>query len=71
MKKLLEIQDQYIEALKEEVSKPIELLTAAKFAAGNCIGDCNRCTPENPCSQCNAWAKVWDDIEAYLEDNRS
>ena len=69
MKKLLKIQDQYIAALKREVLKPIELLTAAKFAAGNCIGDCKRCTPENLCSQCTAWAKVWDDIDAYLKDN--
>jgi len=69
MKKLLEIQGQYIDALKREVSKPIELLTAAKFAAGNCIGDCKRCTSENPCSQCKAWAKVWDGIDAYLKDN--
>ena len=71
MKKLLEIQDQYIAALKREVSKPIELLTAAKFAAGNHIGDCLRegCTRDNKCSFCAAWVKVWDDIDAYLKDN--
>ena len=71
MKKLLEIQDQYIEALKREVSKPIELLTAAKFAMSDCIGNCKvmSCTTGHPCNRCKSWSKVWDDIDAYLEDN--
>ena len=71
MKKLLEIQGQYIEALKKARTRPIELLTAAKYAAGNHISDCRieGCTAENRCNYCTAWSKVWDDIDAYLKDN--
>jgi hypothetical protein len=73
MKKLLEIQDQYIAALKREVSKPIELLTAAKYAASNNISACTieGCTAEKRCNFCKAWSEVWTDIDAYLKDNRS
>ena len=70
MKKLLEIQDQYIEALRAHTSKSVELLNAAKNAMGNSISDCKRCTPEKPCHYCKAWSKVWDDIDAYLEDSK-
>lgn len=72
MRELLVIQEQYITALKREVSRPIELLTAAKFAAGNHIGDCRMegCTRENKCNYCKSWSKVWGDIDAYLEDNK-
>lgn len=75
MKKLLEIQEQYIEAFKEHVSKSVELLNAAKNAMGNYIGSCDmsvckRCTPEKKCNFCEGWSKVWDDIDAYLKDNK-
>lgn len=71
MKKLFDIQNQYIKALKQEVEKPVELLRAAKYAAGNYISDCRikGCTGENKCNYCKAWSKVWDDIDAYLKDN--
>jgi hypothetical protein len=71
MKKLLEIQEQYIEALKEHVAKSVELLNAAKYAMGNYMGSCKvtGCTAENRCNHCRSWTKVWDDIEAYIEDN--
>jgi len=72
MKKLLEIQNQYIEELKRAVTKPIELLTAAKYAASNNIGSCTvkGCVVEKRCNFCTAWARVWDDIDKYLEDNK-
>ena len=71
MKKLLEIQNQYIAELKRALTKPVELLTAAKYAASNHISDCKHegCARENRCNFCKAWAKVWDDIDAYLKDN--
>ena len=71
MKKLLEIQNQYIVELKRAITKPLELLRAAKYAAGNHISDCGRegCTSENRCNYCKAWSKIWDDIDAYLKDN--
>ena len=71
MKKLLEIQNQYIEELKRVVTKPIELLTAAKYAAGNNLSSCGieGCNRDNRCNFCTAWAKVWNDIDAYLKDN--
>lgn len=71
MKKLLEIQNQYIEELKRAITRPLELLTAAKYSAGNHISDCRieGCTVEKRCDFCEAWAKVWDDIDAYLKDN--
>ena len=72
MKKLLEIQDQYIVALKREVSKPIELLIAAKYAISNTIGSCRveGCTTKEPCNFCKAWSEVWTDIDYYLKDNK-
>ena len=71
MKKLLEIQSQYIEALKNHTAKSVKLLNAARNAMGNYLGHCEikECTRENRCNFCAAWAKVWDDIDAYLEDN--
>lgn len=71
MRKLLEIQKQYIAELERAIKKPIELLTAAKYAAGNHISDCRMegCTAESRCNYCKAWTKVWDDIDAYLKDN--
>jgi hypothetical protein len=69
MRELLVIQEQYIEVLEREVTKPLELLRAAKLAMGNYISACRRCTPEKPCVNCASWAKVWDDIDAYLKDN--
>ena len=71
MKKLIELQKQYITELKEVLTKPIELLTAAKYAAGNHISSCSveGCTREKSCNFCTAWRKVWDDIDKYLEDN--
>ena len=70
MKNLLKIQDQYIEALKNHVDRTVKLLTSAKIATGSYISDCKRCTPEKLCSKCEAWAKVWDDIDSYLFDNK-
>lgn len=71
MKKLLELQRQYIEALRRSTAKPIELLEAAKYSLSNHISDCRMegCTTEKRCNFCTAWTKVWDDIDAYLEDN--
>jgi len=71
MKKLLEIQMLYIAEMERAVKKPLELLTAAKYAAGNYISDCQieGCTFDNRCNSCTAWMKVWDDIDEYLEDN--
>jgi len=71
MKRLLEAQKQYIAELERALTKPIELLTAAKYAAGNNISSCvtEGCTAENRCNFCKAWAKVWDDIDDYLKDN--
>lgn len=72
MKKLLEIQEQYIEALKDHVKKSVELLTAAKCAMGNYIGSCGvtGCSVANRCNRCRSWFKVWEDIEAFIEDNK-
>ena len=72
MRELLKIQKQYIAALERAVSRPIELLTAAKYAAGNHISECRLegCTSENRCNFCESWSKVWDDIDKYLEDNK-
>ena len=71
MKQLLELQNQYIKELRLALEKPLELLVAAKYAAGNYISDCRieGCTAENMCNYCTSWSKVWDDIDAYLEDN--
>jgi hypothetical protein len=71
MKKLLELQNQYIEELKQFVTDAVDLLKAAKYAAGNNISDCTvkDCTAEERCNFCKAWAKVWDDIDKYLEGN--
>ena len=71
MKKLLEIQERYITALREHTNKSVELLNAAKNAMGNYIGSCKvkGCTHEKRCHSCIAWTKVWDDIDAYLKDN--
>lgn len=57
--------------LKKATSKPIELLAAAKYSAGNHISTCTveGCTKDNQCNFCVAWTKVWNDIDAYLEDN--
>lgn len=73
MKKLLEIQKQYIAELERALTKPIELLTAAKYAAGNNISSCGieGCTAEKRCDFCTAWSKVWNDIDAYLKDNET
>ena len=73
MKRLLEIQNQYIVELERAITKPIELLTAAKYAAGNYISACTmeNCTRDSRCNFCTAWAKVWDDIDAYLNDNNA
>jgi len=72
MKKLLEIQERYMTAISEHTAKSVDLLNAAKGAMGNYIGSCKvkGCTNEKPCNFCTAWAKVWDDIDAYLEDNK-
>lgn len=71
MKKLLELQAEYIAALKRETRKSVELLTAAKYAMSNNIADCRitGCTAESKCNVCRSWAKVWEDIDAYIEDN--
>ena len=71
MKKLLEIQKQFMAELEKALTKPIELLTAAKYAAGNHISGCDieGCTAENKCNFCVSWTKVWKDIDAYLKDN--
>ena len=71
MKKLLEIQNQYIKAMKSHIAKSVELLTAAKSSLSNFIGSCHRegCTKEEPCGFCKSWQKKWDDIDDYLEDN--
>ena len=71
MKHLLELQDTYITALKKSVTKPIELLEAAKFAMGNRISECGitGCTVDNRCNYCTSWSKVWEDIDAFLKDN--
>lgn len=68
---LVELQEQLIKEIRKAIKKPIELLTAAKFAAGNYISACNikGCTAESRCSSCKAWSEVWDDIDAYLRDN--
>lgn len=70
MKKLYEIHNQYIAELERSLKRPIELLTAAKYAAGNHISDCSieGCTKDNRCNYCTSWAKVWDDIDDYLND---
>ena len=72
MKQLLKLQEQYIATLRRASTKPIELLTAAKYAAGNYISECQieGCTADNRCNYCTAWAKVWDDIDAYLNNNK-
>jgi len=71
MKKLLEIQKQYMAELEKAMTKPIELLIAAKYAAGNYISDCRfkGCTADNRCNYCKAWSKIWEEIDEYLEDN--
>ena len=71
MKKLLEKQNEYIEALKNHTDKTVNLLNAAKNAMGNYIGSCKvkGCTHEKRCHYCTAWVKVWDDIDTYLKDN--
>lgn len=71
MKKLLEIQKQYIAELERAIKKPLELLRAAKYAAGNRISECTveGCNCENRCNYCKSWSKVWDDIDAYLKNN--
>jgi len=40
MRELLIIQEQYIAALEREITKPLELLRAAKYAASNNISEC-------------------------------
>lgn len=71
MKKLLEIQEQYMAELEKAMTKPIELLTAAKYAAGNNISACTvkDCTTEKRCNFCTAWIRVWHDIDKFLGDN--
>jgi len=71
MKKLLELQNEYIAELERFTKKAVDLLTAAKYAAGNNINECTvvGCTRENRCNFCNAWSKVWDDIDEYLKEN--
>ena len=71
MKDLLKKQEVYIVEMKRALTKPLELLVAAKYASGNYISDCHieGCTSENMCNYCTFWSKVWDDIDAYLEDN--
>jgi len=72
LKKLLEIQGQYIAAMKNHVTKSVELLNAAKSSLSNHIGSCKvkDCTIDKPCNFCTTWSKAWDDIDAYLEDNK-
>jgi len=70
---LVELHNQYIEALEEALTKPIELLIAAKAAAGNNISTCKvtACTVDSPCHFCRAWHKVWEDIDEWLKVNEA
>ena len=71
MKKLLEIQNQYIAEMKKVTARTVELLGAARNSLANHVGHCNvlGCTPEKPCGHCKSWRRIWDEIDVFIEDN--
>lgn len=70
MKKLLEIQNQYIEEMNNMVAESKRLLTAARHSLSNRISNCKitGCTLEKPCRSCRSWDSIWKEIEEYIDD---